>query len=709
MDAEYYAHTPATPGGEWHKLEDHLREVARMAEEFGEAFGAGEVCKALGFAHDLGKRDARFQAYLQACARGERHTSVPHAAAGAAVAADCLGPFALAVLGHHAGLPDKSDARSRLENADPPTIEAARAGAAGLARPAVPEWVSGPRNAEFLIRMCFSALTDADYLDTERHLSPDLAAERGRAHPPEWYARSLDGYLANLRSKAERTEVNRFRDEILGACQCAAGVPPQAFRLTVPTGGGKTLASLAFALRHALANDLRRVIVAIPYTSIIDQTVAVYASVFGEDHVLAHHSGYDPSDATEDQSVHELRRKLATENWDIPLIVTTTVQLFESLFSNRPRSCRKLHRIARSVIILDEAQTPPPELLSPILDVLDELIKHYGCSVVFCTATQPDYSALNGTVLAAADEIVPNPSRYFERLRRVTYTRAPRELTVAEVAVRVDAAARCLCIVNTRRDAVRIARACRRDDALFHLSTLMVPDHRRRVLDEVRRRLADGLPVRLVSTQVVEAGVDLDFPFVMRVLSPLDRIVQAAGRCNREGRMPCTGECLIFELEDAGAPSGWYRTGIGLAGTMVSEDAATLDRPDRVAEYFRDLFRHTSTDARDIQGFRDALAFATVAERFQLIPNEAVEVVVRTYADSAADRMLAVPVEARGARWYRDIARFSVGLPSYEVQRLERGGTITTEKGGLRVYEGIYDTLIGIGSGDEPDPADLVV
>ncbi|NLI00427.1 MAG: hypothetical protein GX446_13160 [Chthonomonadales bacterium] len=227
-------------------------------------------------------------------------------------------------------------------------------------------------------------------------------------------------------------------------------------------------------------------------------------------------------------------------------------------------------------------------------------------------------------------------------------------------------------------------------------------------MDEVRKRLEERRPVRLVATQVVEAGVDLDFPFVMRALGPLDRIVQAAGRCNREGRMDGLGECLIFELEGSGSPRGWYRTGIGLAHTMVTEDVTTLDHPTRIGAYFRDLFTLTSTDARAIQRYRDDLAFASVAEKFRIIPDGSLDVIVRAYGHSGPSGLLAVPVEGRGVRWYREIARYSVGLPRYEVQRMEREGTITLEKGGVRVYEGVYDSLVGIGRGDEPDPADLI-
>lgn len=712
MTEPLYAHTPPQDAPErWHRLDEHLQQVADLAAGFGDAFGAAAVCRALGWAHDLAKADPRFQAYLRRCHEGRPADTMPHAAPSAAAAKEWLGPFSLAIIGHHAGLYDKAEAQEKLSEADRDAVARAQAFADAIGVPrqplARPGHLTDPLSFDLFLRLCFSALTDADRLDTEAHCNRDRAALRSNYPPIGWYSERLDERLDALKSAAEPTTVNRARAEILAACRAAADRSPGAYRLGVPTGGGKTLASLSFALRHARTHGLRRIVCALPFTSIIDQTADVYGSIFGESNILEHHSAYEPEGASEGQAQAELQRKLAVENWDCPLIVTTTVQLFESLFASKAGRCRKIHRIARSVIVLDEAQTLPPELLAPVLDMLEQLVKHYGCTVLFCTATQPDYAAFQHRFLSGAIDIVPDNQRYFELLRRVQYRRIEDTLTAEQVARLIDAEPQVLCVLNTRKDAVAIARACREDD-MFHLSTLLCPAHRRCVLNEVRDRLDRGQPVRLVATQVVEAGVDLDFPKVLRVTGPLDRIVQAAGRCNREGKLPTPGECVIFDLEEGAAPRGWYRTGIELARTMVREDAATIDQPERVAEYFRDLYRYTNTDKHSIQELRTALAFRKVADAFRMIPEETTMLAVPGYNPEEVNTLLARPVEARDRDWYRQIGHVSVSVPHWQLLRMAREGLAAQEPGGYWVYTGIYDKLVGIGRGDEPDPADLV-
>ena len=438
MDGSLYAHTPPKDGsGPWHDLGAHLRGVAERAAEFGDAFGAADVCRALGWVHDLGKADPRFQLYLRACHAGGKPETMPHAAPSAA-AARWLDPFTMLVVAHHAGLYDQAEAAAKLRDADPDAVRNAGSlvDALGVpkARPAVPDWLQTDElSLELFLRMCFSALTDADYLDTEAHLDRRKSGERAQYPAIASYLSTLDAHLDKLARSSQPTVVNQARAEILASCRAAAEWEPGVYRLEVPTGGGKTLSSLAFALTHAQRNGLRRVIYAVPYTSIIDQTASVYADIFGEGALLEHHSAYEPAEADEGQTEAELRRKLAAENWDCPLIVTTTVQLFESLFARRTSRCRKLHRLAKSVIVLDEAQTLPPSLLGPILDVLARLVEHYHCTVVFCTATQPDYSALNQPVLTGARHLAPEPARYFEMLRRVVYRRIEEPLSPEEV------------------------------------------------------------------------------------------------------------------------------------------------------------------------------------------------------------------------------------------------------------------------------------
>jgi CRISPR-associated endonuclease/helicase Cas3 len=294
-------------------------------------------------------------------------------------------------------------------------------------------------------------------------------------------------------------------------------------------------------------NGLERVIMAIPFTSIIDQTATVFAEVFGAENLLEHHSAVSQDDDSEGQSGNETRRRLSAENWDVPLVITTTVQLFESLLHNKTSKCRKLHNVAKSVIILDEAQALPVNLLKPIMSSLGQLVSSYGCTVVLCTATQPNYSVLNTPLINEAREIVADPQKHFEKLKRVVYEPIEEELAHDEVAAKVDGYEQVLCVLNTRPDGLEVLEHCRKGEDLFHLSTLLCPDHRKNVLAEIRERLKKKLPVRLVSTQVVEAGVDLDFPTVMRVVGPLDSIIQVAGRCNREGRMTDLGRCYVFK------------------------------------------------------------------------------------------------------------------------------------------------------------------
>ncbi len=578
------AHTP-NPQGTWHILKDHLKAVSHLAGGFAQDFGTPSLGKALAILHDLGKTTKDFQAYLEAAAEGKRTNSVPHAIWGAALAYyyalssglhEGWEAFGLPIMGHHAGLPKRGEAAIKLSKALEeehfkevvaflyssellPSLEV-------LFKEALQEVHSktagDPLRLEFLIRMAFSALVDADYLDTESHFDPHTARLRwGSYSIAALWARFQRNQEALLQS-ARPSRVNAVRREVYEACLQAAELPPGLFRLTVPTGGGKTRSGLAFALKHALKYGLRRVVVAIPYTSIIDQTAQVYREILGEETVLEHHSAYEPP-LGEEQEESALRQRLATENWDAPLVVTTTVQLFESLFSNRPSKMRKVHRLARSVILLDEVQTLPPELLKPTLEALRLLATPieqggYGATVVLSTATQPTFEVIPTFQGLPVREIVPNYPEHFACLRRVVYEHRPMPLSWVDLANELKMRSQVMVVLNTRKDALGLLEALGEDPHAFHLSTLLCPAHRREILREVRRRLQAGEPVRLVSTQVVEAGVDLDFPEVWRAIGPLDRVVQAAGRCNREGRLE--GErWSSFGLKRAqppGAPTG---------------------------------------------------------------------------------------------------------------------------------------------------------
>jgi CRISPR-associated endonuclease/helicase Cas3 len=563
--------------------------------------------------------------------------------------------------------------------------------------------------------MVFSTLVDADFLDTEHHFDPTRSHQRGsRVGLGELWQR-LEAAQAAFGSVQQGT-LNTLRHEIYTACVQSAEAHPGVFSLTVPTGGGKTRSSMAFALKHALVHGFERVIVAIPYTSIIEQTADVYRGIFGETCVLEHHSavimeheGCDPL------SYQEVWTRLASENWDAPIVVTTTVQLFESLFAHRPSTCRKLHNIARSVLVLDEVQTLPPKLLTPILDVLQDLVEHYRVSVVLCTATQPalhDSPYLKG--LSNIREIVPDPPRYFTALRRVHYTlpSADEKWDWDRVATEMQSAAQCLAIVNTKSDALQLLDALN-DPTAVHLSTLLCGAHRRDVLHDVRHRLKVGDPCRLIATQVVEAGVDLDFPLVLRAVGPLDRIVQAAGRCNREGRL-ASGRVVVFWPIEGKVPPGEYRAGMDTAMSLLSRPQVDLHDPALYQTYFALLYQTVETDAKGIQNLRQVLDYPEVAQRLRLIEDDTVAVVVRytrlgSDHSEADDLLRIVRQQSELPRWaLRRLQPYLVNVRTRLVPDYHRQGLLSEITPGLWEWLGGYDLVRGLVVANR-DPAELVI
>jgi CRISPR-associated endonuclease/helicase Cas3 len=714
--APLYAHT-MNERGESHGLEEHLLRVAELAKEFCQKFGAGSIGWALGLAHDLGKANPAFQQYLTACEAGQPSDSVPHSAPGAAATLDQLRAFAIAVLGHHGGLANPERAKADIEEANSAAVEHAcsLASQLGLQRLTDESFSSGSDalSFEMLLRMCFSALIDADRLDTEAHFNYDCSALRSNYPTLANYTEKLNAHLNQLsiKASAESSAVNRVRAEILKHCLERANDDHGAFRLAAPTGGGKTLSSLAFALNHAKKHTMDRVVVAIPYTSIIDQTAEVFGNIFGPENLLEHHSAFESETENEFQDPIEQRRRMAAENWDCPLIVTTNVQLFESLFSNRASRCRKLHNVAKSVIVLDEVQTLPVGLLLPILSGLEQLISRYGCSVVFCTATQPDYSGVCDSMLSKARDIVPNAKQLFDALNRVSYETIDQALAMNQLAQQIDRERQVLCVLNSRPDAVRLARACRQSEDLFHLSTLLCSDHRKRKLQEIRNRLNRSMPVRLISTQVVEAGVDLDFPVVMRELGPLDRIIQAAGRCNREGKLRKQGRCIVFSLAEARSPQGDYKTATSVTESIVRENPADFAGLDSVARFFREYFNYAGAvigAGKEIQDCRLRLRYQDVAKKFKLIPDDCIPMVVMGYDRDRAEKMLAQS-SLRPQALFRQFMPLSVSVLKREFEMFRELGIVTQHQTGLWLYEGEYDDLLGIGKGNERDPSDLII
>lgn len=627
-------------------LEEHLRTVAEVASRFAESFGVSELAHYIGLWHDIGKFNPKFQEYLLRCEAdpSAKGTGPDHKAAGARLALQYLAPLALLAQGHHGGLKSPGDMETWLkkkeDQASLQAMQTARTIIAGLEPSGtlpIPQHVnSDPIAAELFLRLLFSALVDADYLDTEAHFNGEKTVWRESNVSLMKLWERLEA--AQKHKSGHGTDiVSTVRHEIYEACLEAGELPPGFFRLTVPTGGGKTLSGMAFALRHALRYGHQRVIVAVPFITITEQTAATYRSIFapigeaeGEQAVLEHHSG-GLHDLVEDEDFHPAKvwQRLAAENWDAPIIVTTTVQLFESLFANNTSPCRKVHRLARSVIILDEAQALPPALLRPILNALQQLCAYYGTTVIISTATQPAFDTIPDFRSIQATEIVRDHARHFALLKRVGYEwHTDQPLSWEEVAGVMREEAQALAVLNTKKDAIALLDALADPDAL-HLSTLLCGAHRRKVIEEVRRRLQDGEPCHLVSTQVVEAGVDLDFPLVLRALGPLDGIIQAAGRCNREGKLPL-GRVVIFRPQEGGMPQGAYRTGADITRALLGKYGEDLDPddPQNSRRYFQQLYDTLDIDRERIQKLRSRFEYMEVAKHFQMIPDDTESVVI---------------------------------------------------------------------------------
>lgn len=723
-----YAHTLAgRTESDWEPLSRHLEEVADLAAHFASAFGAGEWGLAAGLLHDVGKQSAAFQTYLRASTAGKGPGRGPdHSTAGAQWAHDHykrgVGKLlAYALAGHHAGLPDGIESLSpRLKR----TVEPWHSPDDDIAA-RVPEITGLPLTGRppslgfqlmLFVRMVFSCLVDADSLCTEAFTSPDKAAWRRGYLPLSELKARLDRHLDHLAVHAPATPVNSLRAGILAACRDAAPSAPGLFSLTVPTGGGKTLSSLAFALDHAQAHGLRRVIYAIPYTSIIEQTARVFREALGDTNdqaVLEHHSNFVPlrADGTpvtprregQDDDAGEGRRSvLAAENWDAPVVVTTNVQLLESLFAARRSPCRKLHNIARSVVILDEAQMLPPDHLLPCLEVLRALVQDYGCSVVLCTATQPALGKREGfdRGLDQVREITPNPEQLATALRRVEVTDAGT-LDDAQLAARLAGQPQVLCVVNTRPHARALYEVLSLQGDAVHLSAAMCPAHRTKVLRDVRQRLLQGQPCRVVATQLVEAGVDIDFPVVYRAMAGVDSLAQAAGRCNREGKLK-RGQVYLFTPQDS--PPPFVRQAAQAARMVLRRNPDPLAL-DTVEAYFRELYwqkgdRLDSTNLLPLM--RDGaqrldFPFPEVARLFRLIPDDTIPLLI-PYGDEARALIADLPYTPTPARLLRRAQRYTVGVYPRVLAALVQAGAahLATEECAVLINEDLYDDRLGL-------------
>ncbi|MFN0074512.1 MAG: CRISPR-associated helicase Cas3' [Chloroflexota bacterium] len=696
--------------GQQHALVDHLQAVAELTARYATPLGGKDTGFWLGLWHDLGKFCPGFQSYLAQCEAGEAHPRrVDHKAAGAELAIQHLGRAAMVIQGHHGGIRSVQEFRDwmqmrRLDPATQQSIKLAQTTISPL-EPThtvpIPEFAEKDAlGAELWLRLLFSALVDADFLDTERHFNADKAAQRINAPTMSHLWNVFERNQASITGQTETT-VGRIRHEVYQACVRAGEQPPGMFRLAVPTGGGKTRSALAFALRHAQLHGHTHIIVAVPFITITQQTTDVYRSIFGDadlEHpvVLEHHSGTERlEDEEDDYAPDRVWTRLAAENWDAPIVVTTTVQLFESLFSNGTSPCRKLHRLANAVIILDEAQALPTHLLEPMLDVLGQLCKNYGTSVVLSTATQPAFEVIDAFKSVNAREIVPQPARLFQALKRVDYEwQLDLSLTWDGVAELMRDESQALTVVNTKKDALALLAALDDPEAL-HLSTLLCGAHRLRVIREVAARLKKKQPCRLVSTQVIEAGVDLDFPLVLRAMGPMDSIIQAAGRCNREGNLE-RGKVIVFTPTDGGLPLGAYKTATGVTRAALGLGAIDLNNPVHATRYFEQLYRVVALDRASIQACRARFDYPEVARRFEMIsPSESI--VVTSYGGEGEQREVRHMLEAlrRGtpdARLFRRrLQPYVVSVYSRLAEQYRRQGFIQAVAPGLGEWMGQYD------------------
>jgi CRISPR-associated endonuclease/helicase Cas3 len=766
-----------------HSLVSHLEDVSRRASEFAQVFGASEYARLSGLLHDLGKAETEFQKRINSDDKeGEKHPHAPH---GAAFALRAYDPpqwlVAIAVNGHHAGLHNRGEvdqtAEKNIEKAKS-CLEKIRLEQPNFAIPTLgkmlPEWLevldylpghkgNGWVATDLFTRFLFSALIDADRLDTEENSDdgePKKQARQWLPFEPKFLLDRLEEELTRrtLRATSEgkaSSEVMEVRRQVGDYCRYNAFTERGLFTLTVPTGGGKTLASMLFALNHAIHHNktslpnkrFRRIIVVIPYLNIIQQTAKEYRDLFEQAEtekgriVLEHHSQVEdepePKGKKQEKERNDVsydtiseRRRLAAENWDAPIVVTTSVQFFESLFSRRPAKARKLHNIAQSIVIFDEVQTLPPLMLQPILNVLSELAdpeRPYGSSMVFCTATQPALGRSEDlpTGLKNVRPIVPpeDARKHFESLKRVKY-RWPDEdeaMTWEDVADSVlnDDFQQALIVVNTRKAARELHRVVREKlgsdtDGLFHLSTWMMPSHRTKVLDEVKRRLdtdnqKDGRErCILVSTQCIEAGVDVDFPSVWRAFGPYDSIVQAAGRCNRNDLLDRDIAIVrVFRPKDGKTPQGIYSTAIAQTELLRKMGLAVPENPESFIDYFRLLYQLSVPDECGIQRARSRLHFKEVDGLFKIIEDNTISVLIRNqYLGEDSVKTpggeLYEKAQQRTEKTYgyftredwRVIQPYIINLPFYSLRDAEVNSKLESafqdESAGLYVWLGAY-------------------
>jgi CRISPR-associated endonuclease/helicase Cas3 len=703
ITTKYYGHSlKGKDKSEWQLLKTHLSDTARKAKDFGDDAGVGDLAFTAALLHDIGKYSKAFQARLDGHGR-----KVDHATAGAReilrlfnngqLEKTLATVLSYCIAGHHTGIPDYGDSTdvdgtgtllSRVEKKKLEDFSAYRTEidpASLVLQPRKLKTSNEAFSVAFMTRMIFSALVDADFQDTETFMKQEVKPRGGHASIEE-LCKTFNTAMRKFDNPQD--EINKKRTETLKACKEGAELDQGFFTLTIPTGGGKTLASMAFALNHAIKHGLKRIIYVIPFTSIIEQNAAVFKEYLGDENILEHHSNFDwkkgnktNADEADDETKEALDKlKLASETWDIPIVVTTNVQFFESLYANKSSSCRKLHNIAKSVIIFDEAQMLPREYLDPCMLAVKELVINYGASAVFCTATQP---ALNQRLPKVTfTELAPDPQALFDFYKRVQVKNIGKTAD-ADLLEKIKSHEQALCIVNTRRHAKGLFDQLDMD-ASYHLSTLMCPTHRKAVLEDIRKRLKAGQPCRVISTQVMEAGIDVDFPVGFRALAGLDSIIQAAGRVNREMKRGVS-DVYVFDPETPFIKRTpiFIKQGAAFAESVIRKFDGQVDSKEATEDYFNSLYYVQGKEAFDMKKILSCFdngiefEFKKAADEFRMIDNNTVSVVI-PYNEEAKNLIEKARNHPYPFTFARQLQMYTVNIYEKEFEKLQSKGVIET-------------------------------
>ena len=716
-----YAHTSGSSEEEWQTLDDHLASVANLASCFAAPFKGEEVAYQLGLLHDLGKASDEFQRLLQG-----KEVHVDHSTAGGQFLYECdknpkhsaAYTWAPLILGHHKGLENYLDSENRLKKTDIPNykknIDQLSISEVGicfwevvekLINKSTLETLSNEQKGNFLKvvgfifnHLLFSSLVDADWLDTEQVMNPETAELRkSKSNSIEElqdiFTEYMNKFLSSLSEEEANTPVNKARAQVNKDCEVASVRKTGIYTLKVPTGGGKTLASMKFALNHALQNKQNRIIYAIPYTSIVEQTSDIFHSIFGEVNVAEHSSNTDYEKSFDGEALvddEEARRRLVVQNWEAPIIVTTNVQLFESLFSNKTSRSRKVHNIANSVIILDEVQTLPNELLKPTLAAMEVLSKIANVSFVLCSATQPNLEECFSFSSKVENIITDYPKLAKQLDNRVRYKTNllfnPVELD--NLAGRILQIPQVLCVVNSKKLARELYERVRNktsEEGIYHLSAFMTPSHRSSVFEEIKHRLALGKQCRVISTQLIEAGVDLDFPVVFREIAGIDSILQAAGRCNREGKLKEKGTVEIFEIKDSEVS---FKTASSIERaksiTKTSLEALKINAEEGVSDeavgkYFSEFRQGVNLDEKDVFTLitqEDAsmssfkYKYKTISDQYKFISDDTYALFV-PFDKEGQEALKEIESNEFSYRKMNIVRRSSISLSSYQFKILE--------------------------------------